>query len=97
MEKEVYEETGYVTKAIKLIALLDKYKGNYPFALPHTYKCFFLCSIQSQEPCESIEALEIGFFALDNLPELSLHRVNKENIALMFEYYAAQNLPTVFD
>lgn len=95
--KEVYEETGYVVKICKLFALLDKLKHAHPPQLPHAYKAFFLAEITSGEMKTSIETTAVGFFSLDNLPPLSVHRIVPEQIALAFAHYCDRVLPTVYD
>ncbi len=97
VKKEIYEESGYITEVVKLAALLDKQKQEYPCCLPHTYKCFFICEILDYQPVHSIEILEQGFFNLDNLPILSAGRINRANIELIFEHYKNPNLATTFD
>ncbi len=95
--KEVYEETGYVVKICKLFALLDKLKHPHPPQLPHAYKAFFLAEIIGGEMKTSIETTAVGFFDLNNLPPLSVHRVVPEQIALALTHFQNRTLPTVFD
>lgn len=95
--KEVYEETGYVVKICKLYALLDKLKHAHPPQLPHAYKAFFLAEITGGEMRTSIETTDVGFFDLNHLPPLSVHRVVPEQITLAFAHYCDRVLPTVYD
>jgi len=96
-KKEVFEETGYEAEIIKLYALIDKQKRNYPPQLPHTYKCFFLGKIIGGKAKTSIETTAIEFFERDKLPELSIHRVMRAEIELAFTHHQQFNLPTTFD
>lgn len=95
--KEIYEESGFKTKAIKLMALFDKNKHPHPIQLPHTYKIFFICKLVGGEKKASIETSEIEFFEKDQLPNLSLNRVVKSQIDRAFEHKQNMKLPTDFD
>lgn len=95
--KEIFEESGFKTKAIKLIALFDKNKHEHPTQLPHIYKLFFICELIGGEKKPSIETSEIDFFAQDKLPDLSLSRVNQFQINRAFEHKRNMDLPTDFD
>jgi ADP-ribose pyrophosphatase YjhB (NUDIX family) len=97
VEREVLEESGYLVKATKLIALLDKRKHQHPPSYYPTYKAFFLCKLEGGEPKENIEISEIDFFAKDKLPELSLPRITSEQIQMLFVHHAKPDLPAEFD
>lgn len=95
--KEIFEESGFETKAIKLFAVVDKKKHAHPTQLPHTIKIFFICQLTGGEKKTSIETCDVDFFSRDNLPELSLHRVLPSQIARAFEHKDNMGLPTYFD
>ncbi len=96
-EREVYEESGYRTRAVKLLAFYDRNgHGHTPYIF-HTYKVFFRCELLGGEPTHSIETAEVGFFREDSLPELSLLRVTPEEIARFFEHLRHPDWPTDFD
>ena len=95
--KEILEESGFETKAIKLMALFDKNKHPHPPQLPHTYKIFFICELIGGEKRPSIETSEVEFFEKDKLPNLSLYRVIAAQIERAFEHMHDINLPTDFD
>jgi len=95
--KEIFEETGYRARSKKMLALYDKLKHDYPFELPHAYKCFILCEIIGGEPKTSLETTEIGFFSEHNLPPLSQNRIIESQIKRMFEHLRCPDLPTDFD
>lgn len=78
--REVKEESGYDVKAVKLLALWDKRKHAHPLHWPHVYKSVFHCEKFGGEPTLSHEVLDINFFALDNLPDLSLDRITAKQI-----------------
>ncbi|NCT57894.1 MAG: NUDIX hydrolase [Legionella sp.] len=95
--KEIFEESGFKTRAVKLMALFDKNKHVHPTQLPHTYKIFFICELIGGEKAASIETSEIDFFEKDNLPDLSLRRVIKTQIERAFVHREDMTLPTDFD
>ena len=95
--REIHEESGFLTRAIKLMALFDKHKHPHPPQLPHTYKLFFICELLGGEKKTSIETSEVDFFAKDKLPNLSLSRVVNAQIGRAFVHKYDLNLPTDFD
>ncbi|WP_423062818.1 NUDIX hydrolase [Candidiatus Paracoxiella cheracis] len=95
--REIWEESGYETRAVKLLALYDKHKHDHPPQFPHAYKCFFLCEILGGEPKPSLETSAIQFFAENELPELSVHRVMASQIKRLFEHKDHPEWPTDFD
>lgn len=95
--KEVFEESGYQTRAIKLLAVYDRDKQGHPPFPFYVYKLFFHCEIIGGAPLPSIETEEVGFFPEDALPELSLGRVTSAQITRIFEHYRNPDLPTDFD
>lgn len=96
-EREVYEETGYRVKAVKLAAVYDRARHGHPVYMHSIYKLFFLCEWLGGEPAKSIETGESAFFALDELPDLSLARITPEEIHMLFKHHSQVGLPTEFD
>ncbi|MEH1946271.1 MAG: NUDIX hydrolase [Nostoc sp.] len=95
--KEVYEESGYQARAIKLLAVYDRNKQGHPPLPFYVYKLFFHCELIGGSPSSSIETEEVGFFPEGALPELSLGRVTPAQINRLFQHYRQPNLPTDFD
>ncbi len=95
--REAYEESGYRTRAIKLLALYDRNKHAHPPYPFHTYKLFFQCELIGGEPMHSMETDGIGFFRENELPELSIMRVTAAQIARFFEHLRHPDWPTDFD
>lgn len=96
--REVFEESGFETRAAKLLAVYDRTKQNHRPPMPyHVYKMFFLCEIVGGGAKSSYETSEVGFFAEDNIPELSISRVLPHQIQRFFEHYRNSNLPTDLD
>lgn len=95
--REIYEESGYRTRAVKLLALLDRNRQGHPPMPFHAYKVFFLCELLGGEAATSAETDEVGFFPPENLPPLSIGRVTETQIRRFFQHYHDPTLPTDFD
>jgi ADP-ribose pyrophosphatase YjhB (NUDIX family) len=95
--REVFEESGFRTRAVKLLALLDRTRQGHPPIPFHAYKAVFLCEIEAGKPTPSIETSEIGFFRQEALPPLSLGRVTPTQIARFFEHRDHPEWPADFD
>lgn len=95
--KEVYEESGYQARTIKLLAVYDRNKQGHPPLPFYVYKLFFHCELIGGSPSSSIETEEVGFFPEGALPELSLGRVTPVQINRLFQHYRQSDLPTDFD
>ncbi len=98
--REIREETGYSSRAVKLLALYDRNKHGHPPYIFHAYKAFFQCELTDPErhpDPHNIETGDVGFFSEDELPELSLARVTGAQIARFFEHLRQPDLPTDFD
>ena len=99
IEREIHEESGFKTKATKLVAVYDRNHdrhGHLPLA-QHVYKLFFLCQLIGGEPITSVETEDVGFFGEHEIPELSLTRIVPSQIARLFEYHRDPDLQTDFD
>ena len=98
VEREVWEESGFRVKAVKLAAVYDRAKHPHLPPLPfHVYKMCFVCEILGGEPAVSREILEVGFFSPDALPPLSISRILEFQIQRMFEHAKNPSLATDFD
>ena len=95
--REIFEESGFRTRAVKLLALLDRTKQGHPAIPFHAYKAVFLCEIEAGEATPSSETTDIGFFAEDALPPLSLGRVTPRQIQRFFEQRRHPDWPADFD
>lgn len=97
VEREVWEESGYRVKAVKLAALFDRNLHPHPPHLFHIYKLFFLCELTGGAPQDSIETAGASFFSQDEIPPLSAGRITTYQIQRMFEHFRNPDLPTDFD
>ena len=95
-EKEVEEEAGLKVKVKRLLAVLDKKCHAHPPDLYSVYKLFFLCEETGGVMVHGMETSDVSFFALHELPELSIGRNTTEQIEAMF---GLRNKPgaTLFD
>ena len=68
VEREVAEESGFVVRARRLLALWDRSRHN-PGPHPHSvYKVAVACDLLGGSARPSIETLEVGWFPPDALP-----------------------------
>ena len=97
VEKEVLEESGFITRAVKLAAVYDRNRQGHPASLFHIYKLMFVCEIVggSIDPDHEIE--EAAFFPENSLPELSVSRTTARQIGRLFEHARHPEMPTDFD
>jgi len=96
--REVREEAGYDVRPVKLAAVLERDRHNGPPRLEAVWKLFFVCVICSGERAAvDHEIHDVCFFALDELPELSLPRVTEAQIELLDAHRRSPRRPTTFD
>jgi len=82
-EKEVFEETGLIVKANRILAIIDTNKHNFPPLEYHFYKIVILCDFVDGNLRGSNETEESKFFDFTNLPELSIKRNTYELLNLI--------------
>ena len=95
--REVYEESGYHTHAVKLLALYDRRLHEHPPHAWHIYKLFFQCDLVGGAPTTSVETDDVAFFHQSEIPPLSVARVTVAQIARFFEHFRHPDWPTDFD
>ncbi len=101
--REIYEESGYQARAVKLIAAWDRNRQGHPPYPFHCYKLFFLCELLDETPVPNPHHHETGgarFFAEDELPpesEISLSRLTSAQLARCFAHHRQPALPAEFD
>jgi ADP-ribose pyrophosphatase YjhB (NUDIX family) len=95
--REIYEESGYRAKAIKLAMLVDRNRHPHPPSVYHIYKLFFLCERIGGAPRLSNETDGVDFFPVRSLPELSKGRALSSQIERLYEHQLNRALPTDFD
>ena len=95
--REVREESGYETRAVKLLAVYDRNRHGHPPIPFHAYKLFFLCELLGGAPTRSHEIDDVDWFAEGGLPPLSTSRVTAAQIHGFFEHWRNPQWPTEFD
>ncbi|HYX74218.1 MAG TPA: NUDIX hydrolase [Steroidobacteraceae bacterium] len=95
--REIFEESGYRARPVKLAALLDKNRHPHPPGVHHIYKLFFLCELTGGAATASAETDAAEFFPLHALPPLSTGRVLATQIERLYQHYLDPSLPTDFD
>src|SRR5215470_14429685 len=99
VEREIREESGYLARAVKLAALLDRNNPahGHPPSILHIYKLFFLCELTGGAATVSNETDGVDFFPLHSLPPLSIGRTTQSEIERLHEHHLNRGLPTDFD
>lgn len=82
--KEFKEETGLDVIAERLLAVFDKKMHPHPPQPFYVYKMVFYCKTISAEISKGFDVLDIRYFNLENLPELSEDRILKSQVELLF-------------
>ena len=96
--REVREESGFLTRASRLIALFDRSKHRHePQFAFHVYKLFIACELVGGTAQTSAETSEVGFFDPDHLPPLSIARVTPDQIAICLRALKDPASPVLFD
>jgi ADP-ribose pyrophosphatase YjhB (NUDIX family) len=95
--KEIREESGYETRAVKLLAVYDRNRQGHPPQFFTAYKLYILCELTGGTAASSVETEDVGFFREDALPPLSLNRVLPGQIARMFAHYRHPEWPADLD
>ena len=95
--REVYEESGYRARAVKLAALVDKNRHPHPPGVHHIYKLFFVCELVGGTPTTSEETDAVDFFPVHALPALSTGRVLASQVERLYQHRLDPALPTDFD
>jgi len=96
-EREVREESGYLVRAVKLLAVYDRNLHGHPPYLFHVYKLYMACEFLGGKPQESIETGGAEFYPEDRLPQLSIGRTTPEVLQRMFDHHRHPEWPTDFD
>jgi len=99
VEREIREESGYLAKAVKLAALLDRNNPvhGHPPSILHIYKLFFVCERTGGTATLSNETDGVEFFPVNSLPPLSTGRATQSQIERLYQHQLNRGLPTDFD
>jgi ADP-ribose pyrophosphatase YjhB (NUDIX family) len=97
-EREVLEESGYIVRVTRLVAVKDRRLHGYrPQHLGGVYKLIFLADLIGGEARVSSETTDVGFFAPDQLPPLSLSRTLAEDVQQALAHHLDPSLGVTCD
>lgn len=95
--RETKEESGFDVKPVKVIGVFDANRAGRPLEFFHAFKIIFLCELIGGEAKPSSETLDVKFFPIDDLPELSLNRTNMKHIEEIKIHLINPERKTFFD
>ncbi len=95
--KECREETGLTVTCKNLLALFDKKCHNHPPEPHYVYKLVFNCEALISEINKGFDVLDVAYFDIYNLPELSEDRILKSQIELVYNKVINNNVETFVD
>lgn len=95
--KEVQEETGLTVTPTTLLAVFDKRKHPHPPQPFYVYKMVFYCEVISGQLQKGFDVLDVAYFDIDNLPELSEDRILNSQIQLVYNKVIANDFIAYFD
>jgi ADP-ribose pyrophosphatase YjhB (NUDIX family) len=86
VEREVLEESGFRTRAERMLAVFDRARHPHEPPFPfHVYKLFVRCGLQGGEARTTFETSEVDFFGQNEIPPLSISRITIDQIHFCFE------------
>jgi ADP-ribose pyrophosphatase YjhB (NUDIX family) len=98
VRREVQEESGYQVRVEKLVAVYDANRlPGVRLEFFHAYKLIFLCTLTGGEARPSNETSAVDFFDLNQLPQLSASRTNRQMLEEVFAHRADPGRPAAFD
>ena len=83
--KEFKEETGLDIIPERLLAIFDKKMHAHPPQPFYVYKMVFYCKALSDEIATGFDVLDVQYFDVKNLPELSEDRILKSQLELLYD------------
>lgn len=95
--KECAEETGLEVVPQRLLAVFDKRLHPHPPQPFYVYKLVFLCEAVSTTIIKGFDVLDVQYFAIDALPELSEDRILKSQVEQVFQIAMQPHLPPFVD
>jgi ADP-ribose pyrophosphatase YjhB (NUDIX family) len=97
--REIYEESGYHARPVKLAAVWDRARHAVNPPTPWSVVRFmFVCELEGGAGSTSLETTGHGWFHETEIPtDLSLGRTLPQHITRMFAHWRDPGLPTEFD
>ena len=97
MQVGIKEEAGLDVVPLRIIAVLDRNQHNVP---PYAYgvcKIFVLCELLGGDFVQNNETSESCYFSLDDLPDLEMEKITREQIEMCFHAKDDENWRVLFD
>jgi ADP-ribose pyrophosphatase YjhB (NUDIX family) len=95
--KEFKEETGLDVIAEALLAVFDKRKHAHPPQSFYVYKMVFYCKPISSQLVKGFDVLDVDYFDINSLPELSEDRILKSQVELLYKKVVESDYKAYFD
>lgn len=95
--KEFKEETGLDIVPDRLLAVFDKKMHPHPPQPFYVYKMVFWCKAASSTLLKGFDVLDVQYFAIDQLPELSENRILKSQIELLYQKIISDDMSVWVD
>ena len=95
--REVWEESGFRVRAVRLIGVYDANHDRVELQFFHAYKLVFYCEIVGGDARPSEETSAVEFFDRDRIPPLSLERTNPRHLAAIWSFLETPDAQTEFD
>ncbi len=97
--REVKEESGFDARVLSVVGIYDANRVPNEEWMPfyHAYKLLFLCEFLGGEARTSHETPDVGFFAPDEIPPLSLFRTTMTHIEDAFAQNEKPSKKTVIE
>lgn len=95
--KEIKEETGLDVAVKALLAVFDKRFHAHPPQPFYVYKMVFYCEAISCELKKGFDVLDVRYFTMDDLPELSEDRILKTQIEFAYRKVLFSEFDAYFD
>jgi ADP-ribose pyrophosphatase YjhB (NUDIX family) len=97
IRREIEQESGFVVRVTKLAALYDRNAHAHTPSLFHSWKAFFLCTIEGGAARGSYETDAVDFFDPHALPPLSVGRTTSQQVVRMRQHWLDPDMATDFD
>ncbi|MEZ2336522.1 NUDIX hydrolase N-terminal domain-containing protein [Mucilaginibacter sp. RCC_168] len=95
--KEFQEETGLDVVPERLLAVFDKKMHAHPPQPLYVYKMVFYCKALSFTLNKGFDVLDVQYFGIDQLPELSEDRILKSQIEMLYQNILSGNMAVYVD
>lgn len=95
--RETLEESGYSVRPVRLLAAFDRDRHGHPPMAYHVYKLVYLCELLAEERLTDVDADGARFFGEQEIPDLSVTRITRNQISRLFAQHRDPSIPTDFD